>query len=179
MKLTPTALTMLGFLHLHPRSGQELKQAADRSVANFWGISYGQIYPQLKQLQKAGLVTPVERDSGERGTKYSLTPAGEAELLAWLELPADRPAFRDEFLVKVLFAERLLDEAQLLELIEQRETLAREALEHAENLAPNAEYGEAGQHPHSDLIREFGINVNRTIIEWCERARSRLGSRGN
>ena len=176
MKLTPTALTMLGFLHLHPRSGQELKQAADRSVANFWGISYGQIYPQLKQLNEAGLIAPIEDGSGTRGTKFALTSAGETELRTWLEIPADRPAYRDEFLVKVLFAERLLSPQQLLDLIERRETIARGALEQAESLEPNAEYGETGQHPHSDLIREFGIDVNRTIIDWCERAKSRLTS---
>ena len=174
MKLTPTALTMLGFLHLHPRSGQELKRAADRSVANFWGISYGQIYPQLKELQENGLITPFEDEAGGRGSKFRLTEEGEAALVTWLEKPAERPVFRDEFLVKVLFAERVLSTPQLIELISRREAEARQALTHAESVVPNAEYGEAGKHPHSDLIQEFGIEINQTIIDWCERAKSRL-----
>ncbi len=53
-ELTPTARTILGFLASHPRSGYEIREAAKRAVSFFWGVSDGQLYPQLKQWVGAG-----------------------------------------------------------------------------------------------------------------------------
>ncbi|HEY1421381.1 MAG TPA: PadR family transcriptional regulator, partial [Candidatus Dormibacteraeota bacterium] len=56
MELTPTSYVLLGMLANGPQSGYDIKQLADISTRHFWAISYGQIYPELKRLVKAGLV---------------------------------------------------------------------------------------------------------------------------
>ena len=48
MELTPTGWSILGFLSLQDRNGYEIRQAARRSVEQFWGVSDGQLYPQLR-----------------------------------------------------------------------------------------------------------------------------------
>ena len=54
--LSPTARVILGLLAWQPQTGYEIKQVTDRSTRFFWGASYGQIYPELRRLEAAGLV---------------------------------------------------------------------------------------------------------------------------
>ncbi|HXC76844.1 MAG TPA: PadR family transcriptional regulator, partial [Candidatus Acidoferrum sp.] len=86
MELTNTAHAILGLLDEGPRSGYDIKQAADHSVRYFWAVGYGQIYPELRKLAKAGLV---EREGVARGARerqpYRLTTEGRKMLRAWVE----------------------------------------------------------------------------------------------
>ena len=54
--LSPTARVILGLLNFEPRTGYDIKRVTDRSTRFFWGASYGQIYPELRRLEAAGLV---------------------------------------------------------------------------------------------------------------------------
>jgi len=57
MELAPTAYVILGMLGLGARTGYDIKRVVDQSTRFFWAASYGQIYPELRQLEKDGLVT--------------------------------------------------------------------------------------------------------------------------
>src|SRR4051795_6617005 len=86
--LTPTGWSILGFLSLQSRNGYEIRQAARRSVEHFWGVSDGQLYPQLRHLHDAGLVAPRGTAAGRgAATSWRLTPAGRAALHDWLRSP--------------------------------------------------------------------------------------------
>jgi len=52
MDLTPTAYVVLGMIRLGKTNGYEIKQLVDQSTRLFWAASYGQIYPELKRLEK-------------------------------------------------------------------------------------------------------------------------------
>ena len=56
MELNSTSYVVLGMLRHEPRSGYEIKRAVDSSTRFFWAASYGQIYPELRRMAKAGLV---------------------------------------------------------------------------------------------------------------------------
>ena len=62
--LSPTARVILGLVAWSPRTGYEIKQITDRSTRFFWGASYGQIYPELRRLEAAGLVGSREEPRG-------------------------------------------------------------------------------------------------------------------
>ena len=84
-QLTPTARVILGMLKLGARTGYEIKQAIEVSTRFFWGASYGQIYPELKRLAEAGLVSGSDAPrGGVKRTEYELTPEGERVLEEWL-----------------------------------------------------------------------------------------------
>ena len=53
-------------LAARPRSGYEIKQLVDSSARFFWAASYGQIYPELKRLERAGLVASEASPRGAR-----------------------------------------------------------------------------------------------------------------
>ncbi len=84
--LSPTARVILGLLAWSPRTGYEIKQITDRSTRFFWGASYGQIYPELRRLEAAGLVDSREEPRGRVPRRiYSLTKEGRRALDTWLE----------------------------------------------------------------------------------------------
>ena len=66
-------------------TGYAIKQGLERVATFFWTASYGQIYPDLRKLEAAGLITGRDRSSGGRQRReYALTDEGEAELQRWL-----------------------------------------------------------------------------------------------
>ena len=93
-----TAFPLLALLAEHPMSGYDLKKGIVATFGHFWAESYGQIYPELKRLQAAGLVVPspqatsTARLSGQGAPRrvYALTAAGRDELTAWLQEPVHR-----------------------------------------------------------------------------------------
>jgi DNA-binding PadR family transcriptional regulator len=100
-----TKYIILGFLNYRPLSGYVIKKFVERSIAYFWNLSNGQIYPTLKRLQKEGLVT-MQKQAGELGPDskvYSLTEAGRDELDKWLSLPESEESFRSPMLLKIFF----------------------------------------------------------------------------
>jgi DNA-binding PadR family transcriptional regulator len=100
---TPNAL--LGLLSLGPMSGYDIRQLISESIGHFWSESYGQIYPGLKRLESAGLVSKkTERKKGSPDRYvYSMTAEGRERLRAWLKLPVVEEVPRNELLLKLFF----------------------------------------------------------------------------
>jgi PadR family transcriptional regulator, regulatory protein AphA len=118
--LSPTARVILGLLAFEARTGYDIKQVTDRSTRFFWGASYGQIYPELRRLEAAGLVRSRDVPRGEvQRHVYSVTPKGRAALDAWLAEPAAQYDIRDEGLLKLFFAE-LMPPEEVSELVRRR-----------------------------------------------------------
>src|SRR5947208_119533 len=115
--LTPTGWSILGFLSLQNRNGYEIRQAARRSVEHFWGVSDGQLYPQLRHLQDLGLIAPTA--PGGSAQTWRLTDDGRSALLQWLHAPSAPTRSRDENLVKLMFADELGRDG-VVELLRQR-----------------------------------------------------------
>lgn len=109
---------LLGFLMQGDLTGYELKHLMERSVGFFFGASYGSIYPALKELEGAGLVSSRRVVQSERPNKrvYSIEPEGEAYFRKALGEPPAPDAFRSEFLMHLFFGDHHEPE-RLLELV--------------------------------------------------------------
>ena len=106
--LSPTARVILGLLSFEPRTGYDIKQVTDRSTRFFWGASYGQIYPELRRLEAAGLVESREEPRGQVPRRvYRLTEDGRRAFESWLSEPGDQYEVRDEGLLKLFFGEAM------------------------------------------------------------------------
>src|SRR3954451_14575526 len=94
-------------LAARPRSGYEIKQLVDNATRFFWAASYGQIYPELKRLEEAGLVTgQADPRGGRQRRAYELTPEGERALEEWLRESDDVVTeMRDSALLKLFFSD--------------------------------------------------------------------------
>ena len=176
-ELTPTAYTILGFLASHPRSGYEIREAAKRAVSFFWGVSDGQLYPQLKQLAARGLIEPVDAPDGPRARQtWRLTSSGREALLGWLRAPSAPLQTRDENLVKLLFAAQL-DRDEVVRLLGERRAAFQWFRDYLASVTPGAAWTDEERRaalPTPDLIRDYGLDFARTAIDWCDRVEAEL-----
>jgi len=174
MELSATAYVVLGMLRSEPRSGYEIKQAVDGSTRFFWAASYGQIYPELAKLAKAGLVEGDPQPTGGRKrTVYRLTPAGRKELRRWLEEPPTRLELRDEGLLKLFFA-GAASRGKAAAIIDARQRLAEEKLAALRAIEPLAAETASSDDPFPHLVLRYGLEMSEWTIAWCKRARAEL-----
>lgn len=169
-----TAVTpvILGFLAHGPRSGYEIKAVVDRSTRFFWAASYGQIYPELRRLEREGLIEGEDAPSGRRARRiYRLTPAGGKQLEAWLVGPETTFEVRDENLLRLFFADALPLEQALL-LLEGRRRVHEEVLEalRAIDARPGVDP------PFVDLVLRWGLDFNQWGAQWCKSQLQRLSA---
>ncbi len=95
---------IMGFLREREMSGYQLKQCMAKSTSNFFDASFGSIYPALKRLESRGAV--ILRDVVEGGKlkkMYSISHAGTAEFMDWLEKPIEMAKCRPDPLIKLFF----------------------------------------------------------------------------
>jgi PadR family transcriptional regulator AphA len=175
MELSATAKVILGMLAARPRSGYEIKQLVDTSARFFWAASYGQIYPELKRLEKQGLITGTDSANGARQrTTYKLTAAGKRAAHEWIAGPPQVFELRDEGLLELFFAGSI-DPARAPEIA--RERAARAAESGARLRAIEAQVDAMGrqQGPENQpdagsmAVLRYGIELNEFTAAWFER----------
>lgn len=172
-ELSPTARVILGLIRLGARTGYDIKQTIEVSTRFFWNASYGQIYPELRRLERAGLVeSDPDPVSGRKRTLYNLTPAGEQALHAWLTGPGDLFDMRDEALLKLFFGDLLAPEEVLANLRRAREGWEQvlELFRSIEARRPEMEHGYT--YPKKTL--DFGIAFVHWMIDWYAQAEREL-----
>jgi len=168
--LSGTAHVILGMLGLGARTGYDVKGIVDKSTRFFWAASYGQIYPELRRLERAGLVEGENAPTGARKRKeYRLTDAGRAELVSWLSSPPQMPELRDESLLKLFFADALPVE-EALEQLRERQAGHERFLAILREI--DARPGE--DPPFVDLVLRYGIAYAEFNVEWCKELEKRL-----
>lgn len=176
MELGNTAYVILGMLRKGPKSGYEIKAKADISTRFFWAISYGQIYPELKRLEQAGLIAgETDPGDGRQRRVYSITPSGEQALREWLTRPGDlQSELRHEGVLRFYFADALdLEErVELLGAIRAKHELLRERLS---QIKPAAEAARDEKGDELSLLTlETGIAYQEFFVELCDRLERRL-----
>jgi PadR family transcriptional regulator AphA len=166
MELSPTGYVILGLLSLGPKSGYEIKAFVDKTVRFFWAASYGQIYPELRRLADAGLISGEARPSGgRRRTVYSLTKTGESELREWLAVEPDVVEMRDEGLLKLFFADAA-DPSVAVDILEAKRRHHLAMVETLREIEPHAAAAPE-RYPH--VVATYGIECNQWMADWCER----------
>ena len=170
-QLSPTAYVILGMVRKEPRSGYEIKAVVDNSTRFFWAASYGQIYPELKRLSEAGLITGADVPTGGRKrTVYEITADGEEELRAWLRQEPETFEMRDEGLLKLFFAD-VLPREEALEILRSMRARRLEVNEQLRELKQMK--GELDD-PFPMIVLQGGLEFTEWFADWCERMEARL-----
>jgi PadR family transcriptional regulator AphA len=174
--LTPTARVILGMLKLGVRTGYDVKKVIDTSTRFFWTASYGQIYPELKRLRKAGLVRAKQVPRGRvKRTVYSLTPKGERALHEWLT-DGENVLFelRDEGLLRLFFGD-VLSRDEVLANLRTQEQLFELVLARFREIEVDARDGFAGESQRfPQLALRYGIDFISWSRDWYAEAARRL-----
>ena len=174
MKVGILGNILLGLLTGGERTGYELTRDFDVSLANVWGASHSQIYPELAKLEAAGLIQKTV--AGPRGSqRYAITAAGESAVRAWLNetRPSDNP--RAESIVRVFFLNLLAPE-QAVAYLGDLEAGHRAHLERYRGYAEECSLDD----PRTRWARvalEAGIRHEKAMAEWAAWARIEIESR--
>ena len=168
MRLKPPAYMLLGMLRLGATSGYAIKKIADKSTQFFWPTSLAQVYPELAELERHGLVIRRDDSRGARArSAYEMTAEGEAALVAWLGSEREEPVqFRDEGLLRLFFADALPGEGQLalVRRLRRRAVLLDEHMLREARAASEAlDLGDLG-FPY--VARRFGADLWAFSEEW-------------
>jgi DNA-binding PadR family transcriptional regulator len=176
VELSATAKVILGMLAARPRSGYEIKQLVDSSARFFWAASYGQIYPELKKLEKAGLITGDDSSQGARQrTTFKLTAKGRRAAREWIDAPPEVLETRDEGLLMLFFAGSI-DPERAAEIARERAAMSRakavqlRAIWDAVDAAGQPEGAASEPDIGSMTVLRYGIEMSEWTAEWFERA---------
>ena len=158
-------------------SGYDVKKAFDTSLRNFWRAELSQIYPQLQNLEKDGLLESEKADSahGPQRVVYHRTKAGEAALKAWLEAGPVVGTERIAFLAQTYFLHELDSDDQRLEFMTALRAYFHERLERLQNIydhwseqfegfpdsLPDDEF-------YPQLTLSCGLHRIGATLAWCD-----------
>jgi len=153
---------LLGFLMSRSMTGYELKKKFSISFSFFSGLSYGSIYPALKNMEKEGWLTlEVEIQDGSPNRKvYTITDEGRKVFLENLRAPfsLDRP--KDAFLARLFFFSYLPPQERLETAIRHLETV-REIQRSLRAVEPQVR-GRADEYQY--LCYTFGVRFFEDLV---------------
>lgn len=175
-----TSYVILGILSMDSnKSGYEIRKTVEQSVGYFWGESYGQIYPALKQLAAEGLIVPTNSGSADkkRRQQYALTEAGRACLREWLGEPFHNEPPRNEFLLKLFFGREAAPGVALAHVreLQQRNRQALALLEGIEKMLQQ-QHTQNPHFPYWMLTLTMGAALARAALDWGESAMAQLAT---
>jgi len=182
MKNSRTAYVILGMLSIQPNlsgSGYEIHKTIEENFGSFWGESYGQIYPALKQLAAEGLIEALAPATAarKRRQEYALTDAGRVALREWLALPFQNDPPRNEFLLKLFFGGEAAPGVALAHVRELQERNRRmlATLEGIEKVA-HQHQSQNPNKPYWMLTLGLGMALTRAALEWGDAALAQLAA---
>ena len=169
---------LLGLLNYGPMTGYELKQTIDQSSAHFWHAHHSQIYTTLRHMESDGLVTStlIQDAAGPDRRVYTVTDAGTAALMTWLDQPLTQPsAIKEELLVRLFFSARrdpqdVLAELRVQSALHREKAAVYEGLAaHMTDAAP-AELGLERDQAFWHLTLDMGRRYEAMYLEWLDHA---------
>jgi DNA-binding PadR family transcriptional regulator len=154
-------------------SGYDINKRIKTRMGSFWDISYSQIYPTLRMLEKEGAVTKeVEiNESGPNRKVYSITNEGLSKLQEWLLTPAEHDKHKIEVLLKVTFGEQI-PKSKVISHIEEFRTRHISALKKALSFEKEfkSNLDKSGKYFFFSLATLLGKNLHKAAVEWADNA---------
>jgi DNA-binding PadR family transcriptional regulator len=99
---------ILGLLLDNPMNGYQIKKTLDLSTSNFQKISFGNIYPTLKKLEKHNYIESIEDVSNNKKQFiYKINELGYKHFINWLLTPLDELQFGHNHLLHLFFFKHL------------------------------------------------------------------------
>jgi PadR family transcriptional regulator AphA len=168
---------ILGIISLEPCSGYDMKMEFEQGGASMLSaLSFGSIYPRLRQLQQDGLIEMQQVANGGRQKKvYELTQLGWQELQGWLEQQSDYPIpMRDELLLKMLFwGSSGVDRETLMAQLRVRYEESNEVLQYITEWERN---GRSFVDEYTALVLSYIRNKLEAELNWIMNTMTQLES---
>jgi len=157
---------VLGLLHEGPTHGYDLRRRLNTALGPFRALSYGTLYPALRDLLDHGLIAETTDPAGPSGRRprvvYELTAAGK-EHFAELVARTDASAYDDDgFDVRFAFFARTERDVRL-RILEGRRSRVEEDLERVrEAAARSRERLDA----YTTALQRHGEETTEREVRW-------------
>ena len=175
--LSTTEFAVLSLLSFGPRSGYELKKAAEAGVGYVWTAAKSHVYAVLPRLVDGGLATTRRVAQERRPDKqvYRIPKKGERAFRAWLEEPVEeRSGSRSPFLLKVFFGGLMSKQALVAHIERKRAEAARDFEEYREIEARVRD----DEHSYYGYVTlRWGLTQSRAWIRWADEILRELEAR--
>jgi PadR family transcriptional regulator, regulatory protein AphA len=166
---------ILGIISLEPCSGYDMKMEFEQGGASMLSaLSFGSIYPRLRQLQEEGLIALQPAPGFGRQKKvYELTGQGWEELQSWLGQQSDYPIpMRDELLLKMLFwGSSGVNREALMEQLRTRYEESNEVLQYITSWEHN---GRSFVDEYTALVLSYIRNKLESELNWIMNTMTQL-----
>lgn len=165
--MNKTRYAILGVLLGGPSSGYEIKSLMSRSTAYFWRESDSTIYPMLKVLAREGKVVSEIAYVGKKKKEiFSITKLGRAEFKAWQKSLTGTETPRNEFLLKLFFANGSKEVQRLFqERLEKIEQVRKEFKEIEKRLE---DFVDSSQKRVRLIALQYGLSFLESEIRWLK-----------
>src|SRR5258708_38796500 len=182
-------LFVLGELMDGPHYGYLLRDILGRLLGPFRQMSWGVLYPLIRQLEREGLIVPDEKIEAGRSKsikgnqqrkQYRITEAGQRRFLALMLKTGDYTAdYPELFLIKLNKLDHLTREQQLTLLWHYREYLQIEKKylqEGQSNISDGTHFIPEDQRAHVLDVIGFRLSSIQAEVDWVARKIARLES---
>jgi DNA-binding PadR family transcriptional regulator len=169
--LNQTARIVLGLIAEGHTTGYGIKGEVERSTKRYWSASIGGIYPELRRLTEAGLISVRDDPRGDSPRHlYALTPAGADALHNWLTACEDPTLeMRDEGLLRLRFA-NVLAPAERLNLLRSKRLMHEERMAEIEPQLAEDRFDDRFHR----LAAEYALGLHTWAQEWCSEQEASL-----
>ena len=166
-ELSTTEFAVLGLLSFGPRSGYELKKAAEAGVGYVWTAAKSHVYGVLPRLVEGGYATTRRVTQERRPDKqvYRITRKGECAFHEWLEAPIEERGSRSPFLLKVFFGGLMSKEALTAHIQRWRAQVAEQLEEYREI---EGRIRDDPQSYYGYMTLRWGLAQGRAWIRWAD-----------
>ncbi len=160
---------VLGLLHESPMHGYELRKRLNTALGAFRALSYGSLYPALRDLLDKQWVAEVPRASGGSGSRrarivYELTATGKERFQDLVAQAGPNAWEDDEFDVHLAFFARTTHEVRLRILEGRRSRLEQRLAQVREASARNRERADA----YTSALQRHGEESAEREVRWLE-----------
>jgi len=157
---------VLGLLHEGPTHGYDLRRRLNTALGPFRALSYGTLYPALRDLLDHGLIAETTDPAGPSGRRsrvvYELTAAGK-EHFAELVARTDASAYEDDgFDVRFAFFARTERDVRL-RILEGRRSRVEEDLERVREAATRSR---ERLDAYTTALQRHGEETTEREVRW-------------
>ena len=160
--------SILGVLHDSPLHGYELRKRLTAVLGPFRAISYGSLYPALKDLQTRGLIAQAGSDEqpalGTRRARivYELTAEGKERFEAFVAQPGPEAWEDESFAAHLAFFGRTPAEVRM-RILEGRRSRLEERLSILRD-----SFARAGERmdAYTERLQQHGLDSVESEVRW-------------
>lgn len=170
IRLTANSYALMALLdQLGEATSYDIKQAIEKSIANFWPLPHTTAYQEPARLAAGGYLSARQESGGRRRKVYALTDQGRTALREWAAEPtATPPQLRDEHMLKAFAG------AERQPLLDERAAWHREKLAELQGYLDDVRGSEGWA--ASERVLAAGLAYHRKMLELLDQVEGPDGS---